>query len=93
MNMIMLMGMSTSGMGVMVNMETGRVTAHCPSLIHGVEVFAGFGQEIPVMGNDHIGNIDPVENVNQPGPGFRVKVVGRLIQQHGFRMHGQDGGK
>ena len=80
-------------MGMTMDMETGSITAHCPAMIQGVEIFAGFGQEIPIMGNDHIGNIEPVENIDQPGPGFRVQVVGRLIQQHGFRLHGQDGGK
>lgn len=92
-NMTMLMWVSTGGMGVAVDMETGSIAVHCPPMIHGVKVIAGFSQKIPVMGDNHVSDVEPVENINQPGPCFRVQVVGRLIQQHGFRMHGQDGGK
>ena len=60
----MLVWMITIGMGMMVDMKTGGITVHCPALIQGIVIFAGFGQEIPVMGNDHKRDIDPVENVN-----------------------------
>jgi len=52
MSMNMLMWMSTTGMGVAVDMETGRVAVHCPPMIHSVEVLAGLGKKIPVMGDN-----------------------------------------
>ena len=82
-----------AAMGMTMTVQTFRAAAQGLAIAQGVEFVAGFSQEIPVMGNDHIADIQAFEDVDQPGADSAVQVVGRLVQQHGLRLHGQDCGQ
>ncbi len=91
--MTVLMWLFTVRMGVAVVVEVGLAALFNLAVAHGVDIIAGIGKEIPVMGDNHISQIQVAQDVDELMPGIWVQVVGRFVQQKGPGIHGEDGGK
>lgn len=89
----MIMRLAAAGMGMPMEMEASCISLRDLPLIDHIEARAGFTEKIPVMGDDHIGNVKLIENLNKFFPDFFIKIIGRLIQEHGFRLHGEHCGQ
>ena len=89
--MVVFMGMIAQHVGMAVDVQAGRIAACRPAVIQCIEIIAGFCQEIPVMGDNHAGDVQLIDNGNQADPGIGIKIIGRLIQQQGLGLHGENG--
>lgn len=52
--------------GMAMDVEARGIATYRPAVIQGIQVLTGLVQEIPGMGDDHAGNVQAVDNVDQP---------------------------
>ena len=84
---LMIMGLAAAGMGMPMEMKMSRIPLHDPALIQHIEAFAGCAEKIPVMGDDQVGDIKCIEDINQPFPNFLVKIGKGRVSTRGAQTN------
>jgi hypothetical protein len=85
-----VVGVVAGWVEVPVDVKVRILTTMDMAGLDGVQCRRGMVEKVPVVGDDHLGESEPLENGNKPLPGLWIEVVGRFIEEEQFRSHGED---
>ena len=61
--------------------------------MHMTAFFDGVIEKFRLMGDDHVSDVQVLENVDEAMPGGLIEAGGGFVLQEQLRLHGQDSGQ